>query len=250
MWPRPAEGELTALYDCPTYGDDANSDADYRPDGHQDAERIVSWCARYARGPRLLDIGAGEGIICQVAAKRGFAVDAIEPSANLRERFVALNGFQACPSFFDEEFIGELHELYDVAVLNQVLEHLHSPDRVVRLLSSTVRRHGIVFVGVPHFGSILSRLQGKSDMYVTPPHHLNFFSKAGLRRLFERHGFEAVYVETVSKTPKRRIQCALGVWPFSALGWRTLYAGLYATDVIALGMVINVYFRRGGSPTP
>ena len=244
VWPCPTKAELNILYDCATYGDDANFNADYRPDGHQDAEKIVSYCARHAPGRRLLDIGAGEGIISGVAVRHGFRVTAIEPSAHIRERFVALNAFDPLPCFFDEKFVENVQEPYDVAVLSQVLEHLYSPHDIVRLLASTVRQGGIVFVGVPHFGSILSRLQGTNDMYVTPPHHVNFFSKTGLTRLFERNGFETIRVETVSKTPKRRIERALRVWPFSALGWRIVHAGLGATSLFGMGMVINAYFRR------
>jgi len=167
-WPRPTQAELNTLYDCATYGDDANFDADYRPDGHQDAEKIIYRCASHVPGRRLLDIRAGEGIISRVAIRHGFSVNAIEPSAHIRYRFVALNAFEPLPCFFAAKFVENLQQPYDIAVLSQVLEHLYSPMDIVRPLASTVRQDGIVFIGVPHFGSILSRLQGTNDMYVRP----------------------------------------------------------------------------------
>ena len=67
-----------------------------------------------------------------------------------------------------------------------------SPWRAISWSTSSIRRpfaanlsailvpDGIVAVAVPHFGSLLSRLQGKKDMFICPPEHLNFFSRRGL----------------------------------------------------------------------
>jgi SAM-dependent methyltransferase len=249
VWPRPDDSELAAHYASPAYGalgrTKANSiDTAYYPTSWGDAETIIGRCVRLAKGQSFLDVGAGNGTYSHVAAKHGFRVSAIDPSENASAVFCEVNGFRPQQRLFDHAFAEECGASYDVALLSQVLEHLPHPLDTVKNLHAVLRSGGIAAIAVPHFGSLLSRLQGANDMFVSPPEHLNFFSRRGLVELFLKNGFSMRLIETVSKVPRRRIEHMARLRPLGALGWRATYAGMRLSDCCNAGMVLNAYFER------
>ena len=172
VWPRPLPEQLTAVYESALYGRDAHtqSEAQYRPSGHDDAELIIARCKVLTSGRRFLDIGAGEGLLSRIAIDHGFEVEAIEPNERLRQSFLVLNGIIPHAGFFDAALTARIAGQYDVAALSQVLEHLSDPLAITELLKRVLTPSGVVFIGVPHFGSLVSKYQ---DATICTSRHLN-----------------------------------------------------------------------------
>lgn len=251
VWPRPDDHELAALYASPSYGSPARNDADsadaaYYPTSWGDAETIINRCTRLAKGQRFLDVGAGNGTFSHVATKYGFQVDAIEPNQNARAVFSEVNGFSPQERLFDRTFAQQMKCSYDVVLMSQILEHMLHPLDTVQNLHAVLRPGGIAAIAVPHFGSLLSLLQGTNDMFISPPEHLNFFSKRGLTKLFMKNRFSVRRIETVSKTPRRKIERLARFRLLGAVGWRAVYAAMRLSDSFNVGMVLNAYFEKTG----
>ena len=251
MWPRPTDIQLGLHYAGSAYGcgsiEEANQiDTAYYPTSWGDAELIIGRCFALSSGRDFLDVGAGNGAFSNVARKYGFHVDAVEPNPNACVVFRQVNGFSPRQQFFDCVFADEVRGSYDVVLLSQVLEHLPHPVETVKSIRMVLRQGGIVCIAVPHFGSFVSRLQGVNDMFVSPPEHLNFFSRSGLKELFLKNGFRLCFVETVSKIPRRRIERLARFRRLGAVGWRVLFAGMRLTDWCGAGMVLNGYFEKVG----
>ena len=196
VWPGPRQEEIAAFYSGARYKNLSTEDfrdleRTYYPTASMDAARLISRCRRLSGGPRLMDVGAGFGEFSKAARDAGFEVTACEPNANSRRIFKEVNGFDPEPDMFDEVFAAKYEGRFDVALASHILEHIIDPKAFVANLSAILVPDGIVAVAVPHFGSLLSRLQGKKDMFICPPEHLNFFSRRGLIALFERSGFRA-----------------------------------------------------------
>jgi SAM-dependent methyltransferase len=219
----------------------------YYPTSWGDAETVLNKCLSLAKGERFLDIGSGNGTFSHVAMEHGFLVTALEPNENSRSIFCEVNGFRPQEQFFDRAFADRMACSYDVALLSQVLEHMTNPIETVRNLYTVLRPGGIVAIAVPHFGSLLSRLQGTKDIFVSPPEHINYFSKRGLKELFLKNGFRLLLIETVSKVPRRRIQCVLRVRVVGAVAWRTIFAAMWLSDCFGWGMVVNAYFEKAAT---
>lgn len=81
-------------------------------------------------------------------------------------------------------------------------------------------------------------------VFLSPPEHLNFFSRSGSIRLFEGHGFCLEGLATVSKVPRRKYEQRIRIPLVRTAAWRGLYAGLSFWNLFGRGMVINAYFRK------
>ena len=192
----------------------------------------------------ILDIGAGFGTFSKSAIQTGFDVVACEPNPNACKVFRKINGFAPHPTIFDSNFAFKHKAKFDVILLSQVLEHMQDLDATIRNIDLCLKCGGIVAIAVPHFGSALSKLQGKNDMFISPPEHLNYFSKKGLVSLFEANGYKLVYIDTVTKVPRTRIEKIVGIPILAQCAWIFLYALLKSFELIQMGMVLNVFFRK------
>ncbi len=209
------------------------------PNAVIDSSRIAAQCRRLTPGSAFLDVGAGCGFFSRAALEQGFHVTAIEPAKSCRDVYELMNGFQPLPGMLTTDFALAHREAFDVVLMSQVLEHVADVEAAAAHIAALLRPGGIAVIAVPHFGSWLSRLQGTKDMFLVPPEHLSFFSRAGLTTLFERHGFVCCRLHTVSRFNVSRVAnriplgvalCALGV--------------LRLSDQVNGGMFLNAYFRK------
>jgi SAM-dependent methyltransferase len=249
VWPRPDQISLSDFYRGLTYSnltyeEALSSDLNYYPDSILDATRILSVCKQLSSGRDFLDVGAGFGRFSRTAHESGFRVSACEPNPNARKVFTQLNVFEPDPCLFDAQYAESHESAFDVVLLSQVLEHITDPEEMGRHIYKVLREEGIAAVAVPHFGSLLSRIQGKKDMFISPPEHLNFFSKRGLVLLFERCGFKLEYLHTVTKMNKVRFAKYIPFAPLSTGLWVSIYGALKVAELFDMGMVINAYFRK------
>ena len=214
------------------------------PNSIIDAERICSSLEKFAPGKELLDIGAGYGFFSNAAQNKGFNVTAIELNENSRNVFRQMTGFDALNVPFDENFAQRFFQKFDVVLLSQVLEHIPMQANPIKNLHSLIRPNGICVVAVPHYRSMVSILQGKRDMFITPPEHLNFFTIKGLKVAFVKNGFENIMTETISRYDTGKICSRINNQLFGRALAKLILLVLKAPDLFNKGMIINSYFRK------
>lgn len=81
---------------------------------------------------------------------------------------------------------------FDLVTLFDLLDHVPSPRAVLEKVSRLVRPGGIAVALQGDRSSLFARLAGRRWHIYIPPTHLWFFTRAGLTRLFEEHGFETL----------------------------------------------------------
>lgn len=256
VYPRPSNGYLATFYaggqnslqqnqrgdtEAEIYDRALQEEVDF-PNSTVDAERIARLARKFGTGKRLLDIGAGYGFFSRAAGQQGFEVTALEINDASRRIFRQMNRFEAMPLMLDDSMAGAYAGEFDVVLLSQVLEHIPDVDDAVRQIRTLLRPGGLCVIAVPHFRSWLSRLQGKRDMFICPPEHLNFFTVDGMQRLFSRHGFHCQHMHTVSRLDARKVKRRIGVPVAGAAFVHALNAGMQGFDRMNLGMFINAYF--------
>jgi len=152
----------------------------------------------YVSGRRLLDIGAGPGYLCHLAANAGWKAQGVE---------VSENALRIGRQFLNVEYV-QLDDIpdesLDVITCYHILEHIEFPDGFIRKLYSKLQPDGVVAVHVPHrepLSFLVRNLVNSSDgaekhcqLYV--PEHVSGFTRESLVKVFQRFGFRPLLIKT------------------------------------------------------
>jgi SAM-dependent methyltransferase len=166
-------GQCAAVYQCAACGfrqcsdfsdvlsfyqamDDLGYEASRAPRALQ-AERLLQSVSRYRPGGRLLDIGAGSGILVEVATRLGYRAEGIEPSEWM-VRSAAAHGLKIQAGILPHE---EITGPYDVVTLVDVIEHVSDPVELLVQARSVLASDGIGLVITPDVASVAARVMGK-----------------------------------------------------------------------------------------
>ena len=143
------------------------------------------------RQPSLLDFGSGRGRWARAAVLEGFKVVAYEPSVS--------RGNENDPPFKLVHSEDELNgSRFDVINLEQVLEHVPDPNKILLNIRSYCSDATIVRITVPNIlwceeGKDIWRLwpfDGQRTHVMAPFEHLHGFTPSSLVNLIKRSGYE------------------------------------------------------------
>jgi 2-polyprenyl-3-methyl-5-hydroxy-6-metoxy-1,4-benzoquinol methylase len=203
--PRPSQAEIAAAYSAP---------AQYDGWLAQDAGREIMWSRRwalvkqFAKGKRLLDVGAGIGTFLAHAHADGWDVTGTEISRSAigiaRERYgIAL-------------IEGQLEDIptagqFDLVTMWHVLEHLPSPSHAVTQCRDLLKTGGLMVVAVPNDSDARWRFQRlKNGKYMPYEElepgkeiHLSHFTVRVLKRTLESRGFRVERATVDDHYPER-----------------------------------------------
>lgn len=217
------------------------------PNSTLDAARLVGTADRLLGGIRpcrMLDVGCGYGFYSKAALDLGFTVDALELASTERQVTTAYTGLHPANVSF-EEYPGDPGG-YDVVLMSQILEHAQDINGWLEKCRTLLREGGMLVVALPNFTSLLRRLLNENDPWVTPPAHLNYFSRPSLEKAFSRHGFDLVESQWASRVHPRVLDRRLpgAARPLKPVLSTGISAAMGAMDALGMGMMITVYGRR------
>ena len=146
-------------------------------------------------GQLVLDVGCGGGsslLEAQALGAQAFGIEA-DPNVGPIARALGLN-----------VHLGSLDEspfpskVFDLIVMNQVLEHLPDPDEILLQLSERLAHNGILRLVVPNTDSLWRRLTGLRWINWHVPYHQHHFNKHRLGRLAARCGLKVTRSRTIT----------------------------------------------------
>lgn len=203
--PRLSEGDLPGLYG--TYYPRKSISAD---DVAREAYKVRRSFASLVRwwngtdnqgqysiraGEVMLDVGCGSGTSLLEAKALGATTFGIEADPNVRPIAAALGLTIHFGNLQDKPFPGQL---FDLIVMNQVIEHLPDPDEGLRILSERLRPEGRMVLVFPNTGSLWRQLSGTRWINWHIPYHLHHFDKKHFERMARRCGLEVVRSRTIT----------------------------------------------------
>ena len=149
--------------------------------------RMVSVSVPYVEGGKILDVGCGSGAYLDLMQQVGWVTYGVEPSKTGAERARASGHDVFCGELIDA---GYSLELFDVILMHHVLEHVPSPEAVLRECYRIVKKGGLIVVSVPNFGCYDRVTFAEHWDPLDVPRHLYHFSVSTLRHALERAGFK------------------------------------------------------------
>jgi SAM-dependent methyltransferase len=186
-WPRPDDVTLAGIY----------GDRHYYESGGMGCSAKAAWPQR-ARGmletlgfsPRsVLDFGAGEGHLVNALREMGLAAEGIETSPF---------GRVAARQMYDLELRAEVQAdlcgQFQLVTLIHSLEHVADPVSTLTALRAAVEPGGMVFIEVPHAGSVDMWWPRLRREVLALPVHLYHFVPDTLVRVVERAGLRVVEI--------------------------------------------------------
>jgi hypothetical protein len=143
---------------------------------------------------RITDVGAGTGIVLEECKAAGLGAwhGAIEPNNDLAE-LCRQKGFTTYPGFANEAAAEPAwRSAADLVTCFEVIEHVANCASFVGELADLAAPGGIVLItGLCGSGYDILTL-GAHSKAVSPPHHLNFLSRAGAGALVKRCGLTEI----------------------------------------------------------
>lgn len=197
LFPRPSDAEVESFYPLDYHA--------YNDDHGWVAGPLVSWRAR-ARGRFYAGLVEGHGSLFDVGAgdcrhfeelKRhcDFEFCGVEIKPEIAERARAL-GYDVATGSLEAMDIAPHRGRHDVVSMNHVIEHVVDPREIAARAFEILKPGGIVIGQLPSVDcwelAIFGRYWGGYHF----PRHLTGFSRAGLARMLEEHGFADVQVRS------------------------------------------------------
>lgn len=196
-------GQTSAIYECPQCGFrqcndlqevlsfyETLEDQEYengRKERYLQAEALLEELKNHCQSGRLLDVGAGSGILVEAALKKGYDAQGIEPSIWLQEQAVErkLPVRKGTLSDVAEE------EAFEAITLIDVIEHVVDPLTLLSEIKKRLRSDGIAMIVTPDCKSFFAKLLGRKWWHYRVA-HIGYFDRKTLRDACQRSGLEVI----------------------------------------------------------
>jgi len=210
--PKPTQKELEEFYEKKYYQNDqgayqktySTNEIEYFDNKNKQKHHELSKLLKVDLTYCLLDIGCGEGFTLKYFNNNGWNVKGLDYSnAGMLQHNPELINFMVTGDIY-KNIETLTPESFDVIWLDNVLEHVISPQELLNKCHSLCKPNGIIVIEVPNDFSSL-QLKAKelnfieTDFWVVLPDHLSYFNLNGLNLLAESCGWE--YATAMSDFP-------------------------------------------------
>ena len=157
-------------------------------------KRVNLISSYHPRGGICLEIGCSTGTMLDILKEKGCETWGIEPSGSADR--AEQKGHRVIKNVFEKAIFPK--DYFNLIILNHTLEHMDNPKLILKKINTLLKDRGIVFIDVPNFGSLSSKLLGKKWPYLLPLEHKSQFTKESLTKLLKDNGFKVLYWESRS----------------------------------------------------
>jgi 2-polyprenyl-3-methyl-5-hydroxy-6-metoxy-1,4-benzoquinol methylase len=178
---------------------------------HSSHHYFMSWTGKQQD---VLDIGCGEGFFAQRLIEEGNRIVGVDILQEPRHKEVFAKYVQADLDQGLGEALPMLRDSrFDRVLLQDILEHVRNPARLLTDCHQLLTPEGLLLVSVPNVANITVRAAlffGRfeyAERGILDKTHLRFYTRKSMRRLFESAGYEIV----AQKATVMPVELALGL---------------------------------------
>jgi cyclopropane fatty-acyl-phospholipid synthase-like methyltransferase len=182
---RQDDGVLTDAYKrvSAAYFDSSENDPRYT----RFYKRLEQLVENHVPGKTILDVGCGDGVFLSTLSDE-WSRHGLEPSESGSNLAKKRNLDVTCATLDDLA----LQQPVDLISALDVIEHVIDPHQFVESFKRHLQRGGVVLLLTGDADSYPARVAGPQWSYLRWCGHISIFSKSGLKKLLESHGFEVV----------------------------------------------------------
>lgn len=147
---------------------------------------VIGSLEPFRKTGRFLDVGCGAGTLLKVADEMGWDVEGVDVSDPATAHLSDL-GFKAHKGTLQDVDFPD--DYFDVVTCTEVIEHVDQPRELVSEIARVLRPKGAVWMTTPNSNGISAKLLGLKWSVVSPPEHLNLFSKRAMKMCLSDAGF-------------------------------------------------------------
>ena len=155
---------------------------------------------RYIKNGRILDIGCGDGFLLKYLKEKGWEVYGVEPGEVASRYARDILGLSVFTGVLKD--VGYPDDHFDAVSLYAVFEHLPNPTQTLMEIKRILKPGGILFISVPNFGGLESRIFGERWIAIKAPTHLYHFTPTVLSRIVKKAGFQVLKIKHISNEGK------------------------------------------------
>ena len=185
--PQPTWEQLTKFYEYFDYKDPHAAEVAIRRDARRSL-KIIYQCLK-AKGS-LLDMGCGRGYFLDEARAAGWNVWGVDYSKQVidyAKKKLNLN------VQVGDIFSYKTSKKFSLIVLNQVIEHVLDPKRLIDRCYELLNPKGYLYIATPNINSISARVFGCEFEHIIPPEHVSYFSKESIGKLLNNNNFAIIH---------------------------------------------------------
>ena len=182
--PLPTEKELEDYYKSKTLG--GNYDLKISIERDRSLKKILNLILKEKNNGNFLDIGCFDGRLLEFAEESGFISYGLELQEEAAKK--------ASEKFENRVICGVIensqnifpNKKFSVIVASGVIEHLRSPDSLIKFVQNRLEKNGLFLIQTPNEGSFLRKLMASYWFGWTAPEHTFYFSEESLNFLLKK----------------------------------------------------------------
>ncbi|MEQ8313048.1 MAG: class I SAM-dependent methyltransferase [Gammaproteobacteria bacterium] len=149
------------------------------------ARKLVHQHGTNSKKLKVLDIGCGRGVLLNGFRELGHEVLGIERAGSGFDTLADIESISLQQLIDDKQ-------RFDLIVLWHVLEHLPRPQQSLEQVHQLLNDNGSLFVEVPNYGGLQSRMFAANWFHLDVPRHLFHFTPRSLALMAAASGFSTV----------------------------------------------------------
>lgn len=152
---------------------------------------------KYKKPGKLLDVGAGIGVLLNQAKKRGwdpYGIDIKRDSINF-----AKNQYSVNVDVATLESAGFENNFFDAIVMNDLIEHVPNPITTLKIANKLLKSDGLIFLSTPNIESLMAKIFGTRWLHLKPNEHIYYFSPTTMNLILEEAGFKMIYCRSFGR---------------------------------------------------
>lgn len=145
---------------------------------------------KYKKHGYLLEIGSAFGFFLN-EAKKYFKVEGIDVDLDV----VKISRKITKSRIKQGDFLYTKYDnnSFDVVCMLDTIEHLREPQKFIQKANRILKKGGVLVIETGDIDTLLPKIQKEKWRLITPPYHLQYFSRRTLAKLLEKNGFEVLY---------------------------------------------------------